>query len=461
VSHNQIDPNTPKVTEQLADWIVGLEEAGIPDEVRREGLRTFVNWMGCAVGGADHETVDAVLKGVTPLSGKPTSTIIGRGERLDAAHAALVNGISSHVLDYDDTHLKTIIHPAGPVASALLALAEVRPMSGRDLLTALIVGVEVECRIGNSVYPHHYDRGWHITGTAGVFGAAAAVGKVIGLDAQRIRWALGLAGTQASGLREMFGTMTKSFHPGRAAQNGMMSALLAEAGFDSSERVLEAPRGFAHVMSDKQDWDEILGGLGERWEAALNSYKPFACGIVIHPTIDGCLQIREEIGERVKSIKAVRLTTHPLVLELTGKRTPRTGLEGKFSVFHAAAVALLRGDGAPTAFTDEMVKAADIVALRDRVDAKASKDVHEASVDIELTFDDGSTMHKHIERAIGSAEVPLTNAQIDEKFIRQSALVIGEVDAAALLEQSWALEGLKNAGEVARVSVPSSARKAS
>jgi len=461
MSFTQTDPNIPAVTETLADWIVGVTGNDIPDEVRREGLRTFVNWMGCAVGGSDHETVDAALRAVRPFAGKATSTVIGRKDRLDALHAALVNGISSHVLDFDDTHLKTIIHPAGPVASALLALSEMRPISGRDFLTALIVGVEVECRIGNAVYPHHYDRGWHITGTAGVFGAAAAVGKAIGLDAQRMRWALGLAGTQSSGFREMFGTMTKSFHPGRAAQNGMMSALLAEAGFDSSERVLEASRGFAHVMSDKQDWDEILSGLGARWEAGLNSYKPFACGIVIHPTIDGCLQVREEIGDRVKSIKAVRLTTHPLVLELTGKRTPRTGLEGKFSVYHAAATALLRGDGAPTAFTDDVVNAADIVALRDRVEATASPDMHEASVDIEITFEDGATLQKHIERAIGSFEVPLTDAQIDDKFTRQSALVIGEADTAALLKQAWMIEGLGDVGQVARASASSALGKVS
>ncbi len=457
MSHYEIDPNTPRVTAELADWIVGLRAGDIPDSVRREGLRTFVNWMGCAVGGADHETVDCALAAVTPFAGKTTSTVLGRRERLDAPHAALINGISSHVLDYDDTHLKTIIHPAGPVASALLALAEMRPVSGRDFLTALIVGVEVECRIGNAVYPPHYDRGWHITGTAGVFGAAAAVGKMIGLDAQRMRWALGLAGTQASGFREMFGTMTKSFHPGRAAQNGLMSALLAEAGFDSSERVIEAPRGFAHVMSDKQDWTEILGGLGEHWEAGLNSYKPFACGIVIHPTIDGCLQIRDEIGDRVRRIASVKLTAHPLVLELTGKRSPQTGLEGKFSVYHAAAAALLRGDGAPTAFTDEVVRADDIIALRDTVQAEASGDIHEASVKIDVTFDDGTTLHKHVERAIGSREVPLTDAQIDEKFTRQSALVIGDDDTARLLKASWALETLSDVADAARASVPTAA----
>lgn len=455
--HQETAPGVPKVTEILADWVVGIEGDDIPAEVRREGLRTFVNWVGCAVGGAGHETVDRALAAVGPFSGPATSTVLGRGERLDALHAALLNGITSHVLDYDDTHLKTIIHPAGPVASALVALSEVRPISGADLLTALIVGIEVECRIGNAVYPHHYDRGWHITGTAGVFGAAAAVGKVIGLSAQQIRWAFGLAATQSSGLREMFGTMTKSFHPGRAAQNGMFAALLAEVGFDSSERAIEAPRGFASVMSDKQDYGEIVDGLGTRWESALNSYKPFACGIVIHPTIDGCIQLRSELGDaRIGQIASVELTTHPLVLELTGKTKPKTGLEGKFSVYHAAAAALLKGDGAPTAFTDELVNDPQIIALRDRTKATASKDCHEASVDIRVTFEDGTTATRRVERAVGSMEVPLTDAQIDRKFTVQSALVVGDDVTAALLKTAWNLEGLEDAAEVARASVPAS-----
>jgi 2-methylcitrate dehydratase PrpD len=444
----------PQVTAELADWIVGVAPNAIPADVRKEGVRTFVNWLGCAIGGARHETADRALAAVSPFSGPRDATVLGRTERLDALNAALLNGITSHVLDYDDTHLKTIIHPAGPVASALLALAEIRPLSGRDLLTALILGVEVECRIGNAVYPDHYDRGWHITGTAGVFGAAAAVGRAIGLDAQQMRWALGLAASQSAGLREMFGTMTKSFHPGKAAQNGMLSAFLAEAGFDSSERAIEAPRGFANVMSDKQDYREILDGLGERWEAALNSYKPYACGIVIHPTIDGCQQIREEIGERVRDIAAVELTANPLVLELTGKTAPKTGLEGKFSVYHAAACALLRGDGSPTAFTDEVVNSPEIVALRDRVKAKADPDCYEASVAIEITFKDGSKLKKHVEWAIGSHEKPLTDAQLEIKFINQAKPVIGEPQARDLLALGWRIDELDEAAAVARASVP-------
>lgn len=428
------------VTKQLAAWIVGLKTDDIPDAVRAQGVRTFVNWLGCAVGGARHETVDRALEAVSLFTGAARSQVIGRTERLDELHAALMNGISSHVLDYDDTHLKTIIHPAGPVASAILAVAESRAVSGGDFLSALVVGVEVECRIGNSVYPEHYDRGWHITGTAGVFGAAAATGRLLGMNETQMVWALGIAATQSSGLREMFGTMCKSFHPGRAAQNGAMAAFLAQANFDSSLRAIEAPRGWANVLSTKQDYSEILGGLGEAWEAALNTYKPYACGIVIHPTIDGCTQLRERLGDRVSQIESVALRTHPLVLELTGKKTPQTGLEGKFSVYHSAATALLRGDGTPTAFTDEAVRDPAIIALRDKVSAQADANMHEDAVFITLTMNNGERIELDVPHAIGSLERPLTDEMITEKFARQSAPVIGEEKTRALIDKAWALE---------------------
>jgi len=437
------------VTKRLSAWIVGLNGGDIPEKVRREGARSFVNWLGCAVGGARHETVDRALDAVRLFTGEARAQVIGRPERLDELHAALVNGISSHVLDYDDTHLKTIIHPAGPVASAILSVAEGRKVSGADFLTALIAGIEVECRIGNAVYPDHYDRGWHITGTAGVFGAAAATGKLLGLDERQMVWALGIAATQSSGLREMFGTMCKSFHPGRAAQNGAMAAFLAKAGFDSSERAIEAPRGFANVLSTKQDYSEILGELGGRWEAGLNTYKPYACGIVIHPTIDGCQQLRERLGDRVGAIAKVELRTHPLVLELTGKRTPRTGLEGKFSVYHAAATALLRGDGTPTAFTDEAVRDEKIIRLRDRVSAESDKHMHEDAVFIALTMEDGERIELDVPHAIGSLARPLTDAMITEKFTTQSALVIGQAKARALVDKAWALETASDMRDIA------------
>ncbi|MDW5378026.1 MmgE/PrpD family protein [Halomonas sp. HP20-15] len=447
------------VTRALAEWIVDCRSNDIPEEIRTEAVRTFVNWLGCAIGGATHETVDCALAAVAPFSGSPESSVLGRSERLDPLHAALLNGISSHVLDYDDTHLKTIIHPAGPVASALLAIAETRPVSGAAFLDALIIGVETECRIGNAVYPDHYDRGWHITGTAGVFGAAAATSRLLGLDAQATTWALGIAATQSSGFREMFGTMCKSFHPGRAAQNGAFAAFLAQAGFDSSERAIEAPRGFANVMSDKQDYGEILDGLGTHWEAALNSYKPFACGIVIHPTIDGCIQLRNELGDDVGRIAKVELTAHPLVLELTGKTEPRTGLEGKFSVFHAAASALLRGDGSPTAFTDEAVNDRALIDMRRTIHVTTDPACNEASVTIAVTLEDGRRIEKHIDRAIGSRERPLSDAQIEAKFRDQAAAVIGEQACEALIRAAWQIAAMDDVGALARACAPGASRQ--
>ena len=216
--------NTTRI---LAAYLVKARYEDLPANVRKEGVRTLLNWVGVAVGGSQHETVVRALHALQPFSGPEQASLLGRTERLDIMNAAFLNGVASHIFDYDDTHLKTIIHPAGPVVSAILALAEYRPVRGADFLNALILGVETECRIGNAVYPNHYDVGWHITGTAGVFGAAAAAGKLLGLSEQQMVWALGLAASQPVGLRESFGSMNKSFNPGRAASNGLFAALLA------------------------------------------------------------------------------------------------------------------------------------------------------------------------------------------------------------------------------------------
>src|SRR5512146_2593314 len=237
------------VTGKLASYVVSSRYIDIPKNIRHEAARSFLNWVGCAVGGSRHETVERALAALAAFSGPPEATVLGRGERLDIMHAALMNGITSHTFDFDDTHLKTVIHPSGPVASAILALAEHQPVTGGEFLHAFILGVEVECRIGNAVYPAHYDAGWHITGTTGVFGAAAAAGKLLGLSEQQMVWALGLAATQPVGLREMFGSMTKSFHPGRAAQNGLTAAVLASKNFTTADAGIEGKSGWAHVLS--------------------------------------------------------------------------------------------------------------------------------------------------------------------------------------------------------------------
>ncbi|HEY7697526.1 MAG TPA: MmgE/PrpD family protein, partial [Vicinamibacteria bacterium] len=369
-------------------------------------------------------------------------------------NASLLNGMSSHVLDFDDTHLETIIHPAGPVAPVLLALAERRALSGAEFLHAFILGIEVECRIGMSVYPWHYDRGYHITGSAGVFGAAAAAGKVLGLTEKQLTWALGIAATQSAGLREMFGTMCKAFHPGRAAQNGLTAALLAAKDFTSSEQSLEAPRGFAHVLSGERDFSKLTRGLGETWEVTSNTYKPFPCGVVIHPTIDACIQLRNEQALAGSEIESVELRVHPLVLELTGKKTPTTGLEGKFSVYHSAAVALLRGTVGQREYEDAAVRDPEVVALRDRVTTTADPSVREEEARVRVVLVSGGTVEKHVERVVGSLENPLTDRDLETKFRGQADGVLAADAVEELLGLSWAVASLPDAAAIAKASVP-------
>jgi len=442
------------VTRLLARFVVASKWSDIPEAARKEAARSIVNWVGCALGGARHETVDCALSALSELSGPRTATVLGRKERLDILHASLLNGISSHVLDFDDTHLETIIHPAGPVAPVLLALAERTPLSGTDFLHAFILGVEVECRIGMAVYPWHYDRGYHITGSAGVFGAAAAAGKILGLDEKQMTWALGIAATQSAGLREMFGTMCKAFHPGRAAQNGLTAALLAAKNFTSSEQSLEAPRGFAHVLSGERDFSKVTRGLGETYEITRNTYKPFPCGIVIHPTIDACIQLRNDHSLRASEIERVELRVHPLVLELTAKRTPTRGLEGKFSVYHSAAVALLRGVVGQREYSDDVVRDPEVVALRDRVTATADPSVREEEVFARVVLASGRALEMHIEHVVGSLENPLSDRDLETKFRGQAEGLLSGGEIQELLSLCWSVASLPDAAAIAKASVP-------
>ena len=440
------DANAPDVTAQLARFAVGHPSRGWDDAVEREAHRTFANWLGCAIGPSGHETVEAALAAVRELAPAPQASLLGRSEKVDIASAALINGIASHTWDFDDTHLKTIIHPAGPVAPALLALAEQRGFSGRALIDALVIGIEVSCRVGNAIYPEHYDRGWHITGTTGMLGSAAACARLLGLSAEQTQMALGIAASQPIGLREQFGTMTKPFHPGGAARVGLMAALMASHGYTASRRALEAPRGLLQTISDKADWREISDGLGQRWESALNTYKPFACGIVIHPAIDGCVQLRDVHGVKAEQVAKLTLRVHSLVLELTGKKTPRDGLESKFSVYHSCAVGLLYGRAGEHEYTDEVVNRPEVLALRAKVGAVVDESIDEASVDLVLTTTDGREHRLFVEHAIGSVERPMSDAQLRAKFMGQAEPVLGGDKAG----RAWALAmGLAGQGDVA------------
>jgi 2-methylcitrate dehydratase PrpD len=436
------DHNAPPITQILAQFVAthpGYLQGGWNAAVDHEAHRTFMNWLGCAVGASHHEAADAALAAVAMLQPAAQATLPGRSEKVDMASAALINGITSHTFDFDDTHLKTIIHPAGPVASALLALAEHTGASGRAMLDALVIGIDVSCRVGNAMYPDHYDRGWHITGSTGTLGAAAACARLLGLSAQQTAMALGIAASQPVGMREQFGSMTKPFHPGAAARAGLMSALLASKGFSASAKALEAPRGMMQTVSTKNDWSEITHELGQRFEISFNSYKPFACGIVIHPSIDACAQLRAQ-GVTPQQVERIELRVHSLVLELTGKKEPADGLQAKFSVYHGCAAGLTFGHAAEEEFADEVVNRADMVALRRKVVATVDDSIDEASADVTAVLTDGRRVHVFVEHAIGSLQNPMSDAQLEAKFHGLSDSVLGGAKTTELIAACWAVD---------------------
>ena len=426
--------DAPPVTRILADFVAAHPSRDWEDSVDREAHRSFLNWVGCAIGASRHPAAEAALAALTELEPAAQAMILGRRERVDVASAALLNGITSHTFDFDDTHLKTIIHPAGPVASAALALAERHRATGRELVDAIVLGVDVECRVGNAIYPDHYDRGWHITGSTGMLGAAAACARILKLDAGKTAMALGIAASQPIGVREQFGSMTKAFHIGAASRAGLTSALMARHGYSASMRALEAPRGLLRTYSDKCDWNEISDGLGKRFEISFNTYKPFACGIVIHPSIDGCRQLRDAHRLRGDDIERIDLRVHPLVLELTGNRGPKTGLEAKFSVYHACAAVILFGQAGEAEFSDTVARRPDVIALRDRVHATVDAAIDESAADVTIRCNDGRSLHLVVEHAIGSLQRPMSDADLERKFHGLVDPVLGAGRAARLVE---------------------------
>jgi 2-methylcitrate dehydratase PrpD len=442
-----------ETTRELACYLVKSKPDHIPENARCEAVRSLLNWVGCAIGGAYHEAVDRSLSALAELSMKPQATILGRPERLDLLHSTLINGMSSHVLDFDDTHLRSLLHASGPIIPALLAMSEVKPIDGQRFLHAFILGVEIESRIANAIC-HNHNADWYITGTVGPFGAAAAVGKVMNLDEQHMTWALGIAATLGAGLREMGGTMSNSLIHGRAGQNGLYAAMLAAKGFTGSEHGLEGARGFAKVIGGITDTSLITAGLGETYEITLNTYKPFACGVVAHPVIDGCIRLRSQYNIKPSDLSHVALRVHPQALKLTGIRNPRSGLDSKWSIFHSAAVALVRGAAGEHEYTDACVFDPEIARLRESIQAITDSSLRQDEAHVTLTLHGGGVLTQYIEHALGSAENPLSRNDLESKFSGLVDGVLSQTQKERLMELCWSVTELNDVAEISRQSVP-------
>lgn len=442
------------VTRTLASYLTNSRIDDIPQDIRHESRRSILNLVGCAVGGSREAPVETALRALQPYFGKPTAGLLARAERMDPLHASLINGISSHVFEYDDTLPKNYIHPSPPVASALFAYASANRVSGKDFVHAFLLGFETEARIGNAVYPAHYEAGWHITATAGVFGAAASIGKLLGLSEQQMIWALGIAATQASGLRENFGYMAKSFHAGHAAKNGYASAILAQSDFTAGPHSIEGPRGFAAVTAATYDLSKITNGLGTEFQIRDNAYKPYPCGLVVHPTIDGCIELHREHHPAPGDIKAVRVRVAPLVLDLCNKKDITRGLEGKYSIYHSTALGLVRGKAGLAEYTDAAVNDPAVKQVRERVIAVSDTSITEDQSHIEVELTDGRRLVKFVEESIGNLRRPLTDKQLEDKLRDQASFVLSAAKIEELIEHCWKIDTLDDVGVLVKATVP-------
>jgi 2-methylcitrate dehydratase PrpD len=442
----------------LAGFIAGSRVADLPPALLHEAKRSLLNFFAAALGGCQDIAVQRALAVVAPFSGPPRASVIGRPERLDGLHAAFLNAISANVFDFDDTHPATVIHPSAPVAPAVLALAESQRLSGLQLLHAFALGIEATCRIGNAVSPGHYARGWHITSTCGVFGAAVAVGKCLGLDARQQLWALGNASAQSSGLIETLGTMAKSLGVGNAARNGLVAALAAQVGFSGPDQPLEGPRGFAQVMGEHPNLDALTDGLGEHWEALHNTYKPYPCGIVLHAAIDACLAIRAQAAFKPASIQAIVVRSHPLLGQRTNRPAVTTGREAQVSAQHSVAIVLLTGLAGLPQYSDAAVADPAVQALRAKIRLEDDPSMGREAAQVSLTLRDGRVLSSRIEHARGSLQQPLSDAELENKLRDLTAFGRSGCAPQPLIDAIWSLDRSEDAAAVLKLAVMAAGR---
>lgn len=430
------------VTRALARYVAASQAGDLPAAVRHEGVRAFVNWVGCAGGGAREDCVERALAVLAEFNGAPAATLVGRRERLDALNATFLNSLSSAALSFNDTHFLTVAHPTSPVAAALLALAERKPVSGREFVHALVLGIEVQCRVGNilCVAPAECGVGLSMQGLVGGIGAAVAAGKLLGLDETGLATAIGLAANQAGGLREAHATMGSPFTPGHAARCGLLAALLAERGFTCSDTMLEGVKGFAVSFGQQPNLEAALARLGEQFEISALAYKPYPCGFVIHPIIDACLDAVRKEPVAADEIERVELTVNPLAVQLCNRPEPQNQIQAMVSFQHWAAAALIRKAAGIAEVTGEMVHDGAVGALRRKVTATTAAGIGREAAKVRVVLKSGRIVAADVQRCRGSEGRPLTDEDISDKTRGLLRIAFPAAATEQILAECWRIE---------------------
>jgi 2-methylcitrate dehydratase PrpD len=399
------------LTHDFIGEILARQHEDLPPAISEHARIHLLNVLALAVSASGQPAVEAVVQLQAIAGGAGVCAVPGRTEQLDRLLAPVAIGVAAHLDDFDDTHLATVIHPSAAALATVLPIGLLAGSSGAEILRAFAWGCEAQLRVGLAMSPSHYDVGWHITGTAGVVGSAISAGLLLGLDASAMACAVGIAASSAVGHRQAFGTMTKALHVGKAASNGVLAALLARDGFTGPGHILEAPRGYFHVMAEHTDPDIVLDRIGEVWQFADDVVKPYPCGIVAHPLIDAGLLLHER-GVEVDRVVRLKVSCNPLVPDLMGNLDPLDGLQARFSAVHGLAVALLDGQVGLPAYETDRVRAADAIALRARVDLVPDPSCDRDYAEARAELDDGSSVTVVVAHARGSMDRPLSRAEV-------------------------------------------------
>ena len=431
-------------------FLASFRYEDLPEQVIHESRRGVLDWLGCALAGSRHPKLRKALAGIKALGSAERARVIAHDLRLGLLEAAIVNGQMGHILDYDDTHMDgVVLHTSSPVLAALLAVAETGRFSGRDLVSAYAAGFEAGVRVGKAS-PGHHDGGWHLTGTLGSIAAGIAVARLLRLDAGQMTHALGIAATQAAGMQQNRGTMCKSFHAGKAASNGVLAGLMAREGVDSSDEIIEGRRGFSRIYSAGSRPEALLEGLGADWQILRNGYKPYACGVVVHPLIDGMIALRRR-GIDPAGVAAIEIAVNEAAVRITGVQEPQTGLQSKFSIYHSAAVSFLDGAAGIAQYGDERALADEVVQLRRKVRISVDERFRRDEAHV-CVIDAGQVRHEaHVDHATGTVDNPMPDDAIKQKFLANAEPAVGPERAREIAERVWSLEALDDVRDLLRL----------
>ena len=432
------------LTRALAEQARTLTYADLPNDVRKLARQCLLDYVACTLAGSKDELAGILLAEMQEQGGAPTATVIGHGARLPVLSAALVNGAASHALDYDDVNLSMTGHPSVVLLSALLAVAEERGSSGTDVMTAFVAGYELQCRLGLALAPGHYNTlGFHATGTLGSFGAAAACAHLLGLDEAQFATAMGIAGTQAAGLKSMFGTMCKPLHAGKAAYHGALAARLAQRGFTARGDIIECAQGFARTHSPDFHPERALATPERGFHILNNLFKYHAACYMTHAPIEAARKLREQHGVKPEQIARIRLVLDETCDRICNIAAPRTGLEAKFSLRLTTAMALAGVDtGGLSSYSEETAADANLIALRDKVEFDFRNRVSNTVADMELVLTDGRSVSTSYDAGVPASDIDEQGRRLAEKFSSLAEPILGRANANDLSGEIGRLEAL-------------------